>query len=50
MEEAVGRVDGSMAAEKGECDRGDVPGRETLDTGVSGMRECSNARMREWGV
>jgi hypothetical protein len=35
VEEAVGGVDGSVVAEKGECCACDVRGRETLGTGVS---------------
>jgi len=49
VEEAAGGVDGSVAAEKGECRACDVRGRKRLGTGVSGkMRECANSGMREW--
>jgi len=45
VEEAVGGVDGSVAAETGECGACDVRERETLDRGVSGGRR-SEVRYR----
>jgi hypothetical protein len=39
VEEAVGGVDGSVAAEKGERDSCDVRGGASLDTGSSKVRK-----------